>query len=408
MAKKTKTIQVTVIGDGVYEYPHGITLEEVSKDFKSMSPYLIIAGIVGNELKELRHTLTDDCDVKWVDSCSSIGSRIYKRSLSFIFIRACMELFSGCKVFVEHSISKGLYCEVKYKKEIDEDDVIRIRKRMQEIIEEDVPFQKNRIPVEEAMDIFRDYGQNSKVKLLKYREKPYIKIYQCGWLKNYFYGYMVPSSGYLRQFDLTYYAPGIVLRYPRLEEKGEIPEFTDNPKLFKIFRESEKWAEILQIDYVASLNDLIVTKNESEYIRVAEALHEKKIAEIADIISENINEKKLVLIAGPSSSGKTTFAGRLGIQLKVNGLKPVNISLDNYFVDREKTPLDERGEYNFETIKAIDLELFNEHLTMLLAGNEVEIPTFNFRTGKREFHGHRVKLEQRQPLVIEGIHALNE
>ncbi|MDW7670334.1 MAG: nucleoside kinase [Bacillota bacterium] len=401
-------ISVTIHGHGTFNYPHGISLEEVSRDFQSTSPYLIIAGIVGNELKELRHTLDEDCEVKWLDYCSSIGSRIYKRSLSFVFVRACMELFSGCHVYVEHSISKGLYCEVKYKNPLNEEMVDRIHQRMKEIIDEDVPFHKSRIPVEEAMDIFRDYDQQSKVRLLKYREKPYIKIYQCGWLKNYFYGYMVPSSGYLKQFDITWYAPGVVLRYPRPEENGKIPDFVDNPKLFKVFRESEKWAKILQIDYVAALNDMIVSRNEAEFIRIAEALHEKKIAEIADIITENLDNRRLVLIAGPSSSGKTSFARRLAVQLKVNSLKPVSISLDDYFVDREKTPLDDQGEYDFESLQAIDLELFNDHLVRLLEGEEVEIPTFNFKTGQREFKGNRVRVDHHQPLILEGIHALNE
>lgn len=408
ISMNTKAIKVTIEGQGEFQYPYGITLEEVSKDFQDKSPYLIIAGIVGNQLKELRHILDEDCEIKWVDCCSSIGSRIYKRSLSFVFVRACMELFSGCKVTVEHSISKGLYCEVKYKNPMNEEMVFRIKQRMQEIIDEDVPFQKSRISVEEAIDIFRDYGQLSKVKLLKYREKPYIKIYQCGWLKNYFYGYMVPSSGYLKQFDLTWYAQGVVIRYPRLEEKGAIPEFVDNPKLFKVFRESEKWAEILEIDYVAALNDLIVSKREAEYLRVAEALHEKKIAEIADEVTRNLSEKRVILIAGPSSSGKTSFARRLAIQLKVNGLKPKSISLDDYFVDREKTPLDEQGEFDFESLYAIDLELFNQHLKSLLEGNEVEVPTFNFKTGKREYTGHKIKVEENEPLILEGIHALNE
>lgn len=403
-----KAIKVTIEGQGEFQYPYGITLEEVSKDFQDKSPYLIIAGIVGNELKELRHILDEDCEVKWVDCCSSIGSRIYKRSLSFVFVRACMELFSGCKVTVEHSISKGLYCEVKYKTPMSVEMVSRIKQRMQEIIDEDVPFQKSRISVEEAIDIFRDYGQLSKVKLLKYREKPYIKIYQCGWLKNYFYGYMVPSSGYLKQFDLNWYPPGVVIRYPRMEEKGAIPEFVDNPKLFRVFRESEKWAEILEIDYVAALNDLIVSRKEAEYLRVAEALHEKKIAEIADEVTRNLSEKRIILIAGPSSSGKTTFARRLAIQLKVNGLKPKSISLDDYFVDREKTPLDEQGEFDFESLYAIDLELFNQHLKALLEGIEVEVPTFNFKTGKREYTGHKIKVEENEPLILEGIHALNE
>ncbi len=407
--ERNNVIEVMINKNEKKKYPKGITLEEISREYQSENCSPIIAAVLGNELKELSHTLDEDCEIKWVDACSSIGSRIYKRSLTFVLVRACMELFSGCQVNVEHSMSKGLYCEVHYnKKSLEESDAQRIYDRMKEIIEEDVPLKKNRIPVEEAIDIFRDYGQMNKVKLLKYREKPYIKLYQCGWLKNYFYGYMVPSTGYLKAFDLKFYAPGLILQYPRSEDGGEIPEFVDNPKIFKVFRESEKWAEILQIDYVASLNDLIVAQKEDEYIRIAEALHEKKIGQMADYIAEDLNHRRLILIAGPSSSGKTSLARRLMIQLRVNGLKPKSVSLDDYFVDREKSPLDENGEYNFEAIEAIDLKLFNNDLKKMLDGESVEIPTFNFKTGKREYRGDTVQIDENQPLILEGIHALNE
>ncbi|RQD69672.1 MAG: nucleoside kinase [Tindallia sp. MSAO_Bac2] len=406
--KHTDYIDIIIENCEAKRYPKGITLEDISRDYQDESCSPIIAAVVGSELQELSHTLDEDCEVKWVDACSSIGSRIYKRSLTFVLIRACMELFSGCQVSVEHSISKGLYCEVKYKKSLVESDIQRIYDRMKEIIEEDVPFKKTRVPVEEAIDIFSDYGQMNKVRLLKYRDKPYIKLYQCGWLKNYFYGYMVPSTGYLRAFDIKYYPPGLVLQYPRNEDGGKIPEFVDNPKIFKVFRESEKWAEILEIDHVASLNDLIVAQKEDEYIRIAEALHEKKIAQMADYIAEDLNHRRLILIAGPSSSGKTSLARRLSIQLRVNGLKPKSISLDDYFVDREKTPLDENGDYNFEAIEAIDLDLFNSDLKRILEGEIVETPTFNFKTGKREYRGHKIQIDENQPLILEGIHALNE
>jgi uridine kinase len=219
---------------------------------------------------------------------------------------------------------------------------------------------------------------------------------------------MVPSTGYLKNFKLQHYSPGIVIQFPTHECNGEIPKFESHPKLFKIFREAEKWGEILQIDYVAALNDIIVSKKEGEFIRIAEALHEKKIAEIADRIAETINKRQLILIAGPSSSGKTTFAQRLMIQLRVNGLNPVSISLDDYFVDRENTPRDEAGQYDFESLHAIDIELFNKDLNELLLGEEVEIPTFNFHTGSREYKGRRLKIKQGQPVILEGIHALND
>lgn len=406
--KLEKYISIIINNGDPYKYEKGVSLETIAKKFQSKTKDLIVAALVDNQLKELNFTLEEDCKIQLIDIASAIGSRIYQRSLSFVFIRACMELFSGCKVSVEHSLSKGLYCEVHYKKNISSEDVDRIQERMHEIIAEDVPFKKNRISIDEAKNIFQDYGQIGKVHLLKYREKPYVNIYQCGWLKNYFYGYMVPSTGYLKGFKLQYYEPGIVLQFPSSEDGGRIPNFEKHPKLFKIFREAEKWGEILEIDYVAALNDSIVTLQEGEFIRIAEALHEKKIAEIADNIAAEIDKRRLILIAGPSSSGKTTFAQRLMIQLKVNGIKPVAISLDDYFVDREKTPLDENGEYDFESLYAIDLELFNKDLKRILAGEEVEIPTFNFHTGKREYRGHSIQINPKQPIILEGIHALND
>lgn len=405
---KDEFVNVNLGKQGSFKYKRGATLEEVSQDFKVEEPYQIVAAIVDNQLRELNHILNEDCDIRFVDQCSPIGSRIYQRSLSFVFIRACMELFSGCRVSVEHSLSKGLYCEIHYKRQIDENDTKRIEERMNEIIKEDVPLIKTRVPVDEAIDIFREYGQTGKVNLMKYREKPYINIYQCGWIKNYFYGYMVPSTGYLKNFKLKFYNPGIIIQLPTKESNCKIPSFQEQPNLFKVFRETEKWAKILEIDHVASLNDLIVTKNQGEFIRIAEALHEKKIAKIADVITENIDEKKLILIAGPSSSGKTTFSKRLEIHLKVNGLKPVSISLDDYFVNREDTPLDENGEFDFEALHAIDLELFNSDLEKILAGEEVEIPTFNFHSGKREYRGHKIQIKEDQPLILEGIHCLND
>ncbi|MBM7614435.1 nucleoside kinase [Alkaliphilus hydrothermalis] len=409
MSKQNNHNKITVMieNHGTFQYESGIKIEEVCNDFKKDDLNIFVAALVDNDLKELHNRLDDDCELKLLSHTSPIGSRIYQRSLVFVFIRACMELFSGCQVSVEHSLSRGLYCEIHYKREIEPKDVERIEERMKEIITEDVPFVKSRMPVGEAKDIFRDYEQMGKVRLLKYREKPYINMYQCGWLRNYFYGYMTPSAGYLKKFKLKYYEPGIVIQYPRGEYGGEIPEFEEQVKLFKVFRESEKWGEILEIDYVAALNDLIVSKKEGEFIRIAEGLHEKKIAEIADKIQDNINEKQLILIAGPSSSGKTTFAQRLMVQLKVNGLKPISISLDDYFVNRELTPLDEDGNYDFESLYAIDLELFNRDLEELLKGNEIEVPTFNFHTGEREYRGHKLKINPGQPVILEGIHALN-
>ncbi|NBG89164.1 nucleoside kinase [Isachenkonia alkalipeptolytica] len=404
---ENQRITLTLPNGDKKQYLQGITFEEVIKDY-SNNGESIVAVLEDCKLRELTEKVEKDSEISFVDIVNPIGNRIYQRSISFVFIRAAMELFSGCKVSVEHSISKGLYCEIQYKRDLVEEDIQRIEERMSEIIAEDVPFEKEKVSVVEAKNNFEEYGQRGKVNLLKYREKPYINLYKCGWLKNYFYGYMVPSTGYLKKFRLQYYKPGMVLQFPTINNQGEVPKFIEQPKLFKIFRESEKWGEILGVDYVSSLNDLVVSKQEGKFIRIAEALHEKKIARIADEITKDLTHRKVILIAGPSSSGKTTFAERLAIQLSVNGLEPVSISLDNYFVNREKTPLDENGNYNFESLYAIDIELFNHDLKSILAGKKVSLPTFNFHTGKREYNGESIQIKKDQPIILEGIHCLND
>ncbi|MBN2897820.1 MAG: nucleoside kinase, partial [Clostridia bacterium] len=250
------------------------------------------------------------------------------------------------------------------------------------------------------------YHMASKVNLLRYRENDSVNIYSCGWLKNYFYGYMLPSTGYIKAFGLLKYDKGVILRYPTNYSGDVLPEFKETPKLASIFNESEAWGKILGVADVASLNDFIVANKSGELIRTAEALHEKKIAEIADMIARS--GKRVILIAGPSSSGKTTFANRLKVQLKVNGLHPITLSTDDYFVDREFTPLDEEGKYDFESIDAVDIEKFNSDLSDLLAGEEVDLPTFDFKEGKRRYTGRKLKIRPDQLVIIEGIHGLNE
>lgn len=399
-------IKVSLKDGTTLEFNAGVTLEEVKNKVENEYDALVVAAKVNNNLKELRFILTKDSEIEFVDLTTSIGRRIYQRSLSFVFIRAAMELLPECRVSVEHSLSKGLYCEINHENPITEDTVEAIEARMKKIIEEDVPFEKKSISKEEAKKIFEKFDMDAKKKLLKYREKDTINIYSCGWLKNYFYGYMVPSTGYLKNFKLKFYLPGIIILYPTKEKPNEIPEFKEQPKIASIFREAEIWGNILNVGYVANLNEIIEKNEYPELIRVAEALHEKKIAQIADMITKN--NKRVVLIAGPSSSGKTTFAQRLLIQLKVNGLNPVTLSIDDYFVNRELTPRDEEGKYDFEALEAVDVDLFNEHLTKLVQGEEIEIPTFNFITGTREYRGNKLKIHKDQPIIIEGIHGLNE
>jgi len=401
------TLKVSLL-DQTFEVAKGTSLLELSKQVQEYYAADIVAAKVNNVLKDLNFKLEEDCHVEFLDLTTNDGFRIYQRSVSFLLIKAVGEVFPQAKVTIEHSISKGLYCELHGVDPLTEKDIQAIEKRMHEMVEEDIEFHMDVVPLAEALKLFEKEGQLDKVKLLKYRNLPTIKLYSCGWLRDYFYGIMVPSTGYLKHFELKFYMPGFILRYPDQTNPNVIPEYKEQPKLFNIFRESEKWAKILEIEDVGSLNDHIAQGLGDELIRISEALHEKKIAQLADMITKERDQIRLILIAGPSSSGKTTFAQRLSVQLRVNNVKPISISLDDYFVSRDETPLDENGEPDFEALEAIDLELFNEHLTKLIQGVEVELPTFNFKTGKREYRGRKVRINRDQPIIIEGIHGLND
>ncbi len=318
------------------------------------------------------------------------------------------EIYPDARVVIEHSLSKSIYGEIHFPRELNEQDIDAVKEKMIEIVQRDMEIEKIKISKEEALKIFESYEMSDKLRLLKYIDIPYINLYRCGDLYDYFYGPMVPSTGYLKLFDLKYYKPGFILMYPHEDDIYNIKPFKDLPKLARVFKETEDWAKILDVADVGALNDAVKSEDINELILVAEGLHEKKIANIADKIYENKEKIKIVLIAGPSSSGKTTFSKRLAVQLRVLGLKPKAISLDDYFVDREFTPLDEKGNYDFERLESLDIDLFNKHLTALLAGREVELPVFNFITGKRESLGIKYKMDNRSILVIEGIHGLNE
>jgi len=399
-------IQAVVNGQTM-ELDAPIRLEELARMVQPSFRSPIVAARVNQDLKELSFKLdTSGATINFIDLTQEDGVRIYQRSLCLLFIRAAMEVFEGCRVKVHHSLSKGIYCEFDYERLLSVDEIGEIRQRMIEIVDRNEPIHKETVSKDVAIKLFQHYGMDAKERLMKYRRHDYIHLYSLGWLKDYFYGYMVPSTSYLRVFDLIPYDRGVILRHPTKFYPTEIPPFEEHAKLAKIYAEAETWGEILDIAYVANLNERIETNQHAELIQVAETLHEKKVGHIADMITER--GARVVLIAGPSSSGKTTFAHRLMVHLRVNGFRPITVSTDDFFVDREKTPRDEDGNFDFESIDSVNVVQFNEILTRLLAGEAVSMPIFNFRLGKQEFPGRILQIGPRQPIIIEGIHGLND
>lgn len=389
-----------------YEYKKGVTLERIAKDLNENYKGIITLGKINNKLKDLSTKITKDCEIEFIDTTNADGMRVYTRTLALIFIKACEEIYPQYDVTIEHSLSNGLYCEFAgRKKEFNDSEVNEIKSKINDIINNNLEIEKIVTNKENGIRIFKENNRHIKAELLKYKEYDDVKIYKCENHINHFYGYMLPSTGCVTVYDVKKWQSGVVILGPNKFNKNIIQEFIPQPKLSNIYKESETWSELIGVDKVISLNKAITDGKYGEIISIVEALHEKKISQIADVIKEN--NKRVILIAAPSSSGKTSFAHRLSIQLKVDNLHPVPISLDDYFVNREDTPLDEFGNYDFESIYAIDLELFNSDLEKLLNGEEIKLPKFNFKTGKREFSGRTLKIDKDQPIILEGIHALN-
>lgn len=403
-----ETVTVHMANTMVRQYKYGTSLLDIAREWQAAYKTPIVAAKVNNEIKGLQFTPEQDCHLEFIEMASDPGIKVYQRSLTFVMVAAVSEIFPAGEVTVEHSLSKGLYCELHLGREATEADIEQIKQNMRRMVEATIPLIRRSYPIPEAIRLFEAAGKREKVKLLRQLNKETVSIYYCGDIYDYMYGVLVPNTSILTVFDLMKWEAGFILRFPEKERPDELPEFIGQHKLCKIFREAEQWAGIVGCDYVASLNEHVQQGNADNIIRIAEALHEKKIAQIADHIVEKVEETRVILVAGPSSSGKTTFAQRLNIQLRVNGIRPVPISVDDYFVNRAETPRDQYGNYDFESIEAIDLGLFNEHLAILLQGQEVEIPYYDFTTGRREYRGHTLKLEKGQPLIIEGIHGLNE
>lgn len=408
MAYTKEQVKVTLDPKVTVTVPKGTALLELAREYAHLRRETIIAARVDNDIKELTYQLQDDCSVSFIDLTEEDGMRIYRRSLYFIFMKAAYDLFPDRRVIISHAVGGGLYCELQGEKELEPHEVENLEKRMHEIAEQALPFEKREIPLAEARDLFESTGRMDRYRAIEHRNKQLVTIYNCGGMDDYFYGYMAPDTGYIKVFGLKYYHGGIIIRFPDKSSPRTLPEFIEQEKLFNIYLEFKRWGRILEIENVGQLNALVKEGRAAEIIRIAEALHEKKIASIADMIAGSGHKKRIILVSGPSSSGKTTFAQRLAIQLRVNGLKPVTIHLDDYFVDRENTPRDENGDYDFEALEAIDVKLFNKHLNDLLHGKEVELPIFNFNTGQREPVGRKLQIDEEHVLIIEGIHGLND
>ncbi|MFT8348054.1 nucleoside kinase [Clostridium saccharoperbutylacetonicum] len=355
---------------------------------------------------ELTEIIEDDGQVELIGFDTELGIKIYTRTLQFIFIKAALDLFPDSKITIQHSISSAVYGEVNKDAPLSKGDIDKIKLKMQELISSNVPIKSIRISKEEAIKIFEKYNMYDKVKLLKYYNIKYVHLYELEGRYDYFYGHMGYSTSIIKLFDVFKYESGFILQRPKRRNLNELAEFVEQKSLTKIFIETERWLNILGIEDVGSLNERILNNELINIIMVSEGLHEKKIANIADEIL-NRKDVKIILIAGPSSSGKTTFANRLSVQLRVNGLIPMPLSLDNYFVNRVDTPKDENGEYDFETIDALDLKLLNENLEVLMSGEEVELPIYNFKKGEKEWNDYKVKLPKNGVLLLEGIHGLN-
>ncbi|MCE5220878.1 MAG: nucleoside kinase [Clostridium sp.] len=355
---------------------------------------------------ELTEVIKSDGDVELIGFDTELGIKIYAKTLQFIFIKVALELFSEAKITIEHTISKAVYGEVHKEIPLNKDDINKIKTRMQEIINSDVPIKSIMTSKEEAIEIFKNYKMNDKVNLLKYCDVKDVHLYELEGRYDYFYGHMGYSTGIIKKFNVFNYESGFILQIPLRKKLNELPEFKEQKSLTKIFIEAQKWLNILGIEDVGELNERVINNELRNIIMVSEGLHEKKIANIADEIL-NKRDVKIILIAGPSSSGKTTFANRLSIQLRVNGLIPTPLSLDNYFVNRLETPKDEKGDYDYESINALDLKLLNKDLQQLMNGEEVDLPIYNFRTGEKEWHDYKVKIPKNGVLILEGIHGLN-
>ena len=411
MARKAgyRMYTITINGEKK-QYPQGTTYEKIAEEYQEQYDNLIAVAAADGKIRELFKRVTKDCNVSFFTLKDDIGYKTYVRTATMLFLKGVFDVFGqeccqSCRV--EFAVGNGLYINHCGSVEITDTNAAKLQARMKELSEQRLPFMKRSYPLDDAMELFRTHGMKDKEKLFRYRRSSYVNIYEIDGYYDYYYGYMLPNTGYVKWFEVLPYEEGFLLLLPRKKNPTVVEPFVEHKKLFHTLKSSEEWGRKVGIATVGDLNDGICSGSLSELILIQEAEQERKIGEIAKDIAER-GGVKFVMIAGPSSSGKTSFSHRLSIQLRTMGKIPHPIALDDYFVDREQTPRDENGDYNFECLEAIDIRQFNEDMSKLLAGETVEMPIFNFKTGKREYHGNYKQLGPDDILVIEGIHGLND
>lgn len=398
------------VKDKEFEYPEGTTFFQIAAACAHEYAHEIVLAKANGKLKELPAQIKGDCSVEFITLSDPLGSEAYRRSAMFLMLKAFAdELGDGktCPVRVEHSLSKGRFCTIRGMKKVSQELLARVTERMHALREASMPIRKSTIDVTEARNMFVERGMKDKYELFRFRQASQVNVYSLGDYCDYFYGYMVPDTSMIRWFALHAYKDGFVLQMPIPSAPEEVPPFEAPEKLYKVFTEARNWNAMMKTDTIADLNDAIVNGTLNELILLQEALQEKKIGDIAEMVSKR-EGVKFVLIAGPSSSGKTSFANRLSIQLRTQGMNPHLVSVDNYYLDRELIPKDENGDYDFECLEALDVKLLNEHLKTLLEGGEIHMPKYSFGTGSRTFREEPMRMEENDILVIEGIHCLND
>ena len=392
------------------EYSEGTTYMDLAREHQAQYDQDIVLAMSDGKLRELFKKVKKDCTVEFVTTGETAGVNAYRRSVTLLLLKAAYKVAGPQairRLQVEYSLSSGYYCTIDGEVQVNGEFLSQVKEEMLHLVKKEIPFMKRSVHTDEALEIFHAHCMYDKEKLFRYRRASRVNLYSLDGFEDYYYGYMVPHTGYLKYFDLHLYDEGFVVQFPKPANPRQVPPFEPQHKVFQVLKESSRWGDMLGISTVGDLNDCISHGGIEELILTQEALQEQKLADIAKQIKEH-KGCKFVMIAGPSSSGKTTFSHRLSVQLKAQGLRPHPIGVDNYFVERELTPKDEKGDYNFECLGAIELELFNKQMSQLLAGEQIEMPHFNFKTGKKEYNGDFLKLGEEDILVIEGIHCLND